>query len=128
VSYTKLITQDCPICFEIIEDERVTSCKHSFCAACITNLFDQPVSEIGTGPLTENDWSQGHRSCPLCRTTLSTSMVFRASAFLPPEIEDELEDESDNDGVYVKPLRKRSVSHVLMRFQADVIVVGRVRL
>jgi hypothetical protein len=47
--------ENCPICFEEINDLLITSCQHKFCKNCI------------------EEWLKIKCDCPLCRTKLISS-------------------------------------------------------
>jgi len=34
-------SEECPICFSILTDPRITSCAHSFCLACISEVISR---------------------------------------------------------------------------------------
>ncbi|WVQ78126.1 hypothetical protein IAT38_000207 [Cryptococcus sp. DSM 104549] len=85
---------ECSVCFDEYTDERVTPCCHSFCATCLEDIFNAPT---GNADLSDEDVTAGRRKCPLCRTVIDKSKIFRAEAFLPKEEEDD-EDEDDDWG------------------------------
>ena len=31
--------EECPVCFEVLREPRITVCAHSFCLACITEVI-----------------------------------------------------------------------------------------
>ncbi|OCF35283.1 hypothetical protein I316_02829 [Kwoniella heveanensis BCC8398] len=84
---------DCSVCFDAFTDERITACGHSFCAGCLEDLFNAPTANTD---LTDDDVQAGRRKCPMCRSIMARSKIFRAAAFLPEE-EDE-EDDIDELG------------------------------
>ncbi|KII92184.1 hypothetical protein PLICRDRAFT_133581 [Plicaturopsis crispa FD-325 SS-3] len=44
--------EECPICFNILEDPRITSCAHPFCLACITEVISRdPKCPMDRRPL-----------------------------------------------------------------------------
>lgn len=85
---------ECSICYEQYNDERITPCCHSFCAECLENIFN---SAQGNADLSDDDVQAGRRKCPLCRSVIDKAKIFRASAFMPVENDDQ-DDEDDNWG------------------------------
>lgn len=85
---------ECSICYEQYSDERITPCCHSFCAECLENIFN---SAQGNADLNDDDVQVGRRKCPLCRSVIDKAKIFRASAFMPFENDDE-DDEDDDWG------------------------------
>ncbi|KAJ7446182.1 SNF2 family N-terminal domain-containing protein [Mycena galericulata] len=48
--------EECPICFNILEDARITSCSHMFCLPCITEVISRdPKCPLDRGPLSMSD-------------------------------------------------------------------------
>lgn len=83
---------ECSICYEQYSDERITPCCHSFCAECLENIFN---SAQGNADLSDDDVQAGRRKCPLCRSVIDKAKIFRASAFMP--VENDNEDDEDDD-------------------------------
>lgn len=80
---------ECSICYEQYSDERITPCCHSFCEECLENIFN---SAQGNADLSDDDVQAGRRKCPLCRSVIDKAKIFRASAFMPVENDDEDDD------------------------------------
>ncbi|WVQ98513.1 hypothetical protein IAU59_005639 [Kwoniella sp. CBS 9459] len=87
---------DCSVCFDAFTEERITACGHSFCAGCLQDIFNTPA---GNTDLSDEDVQAGRRKCPMCRTVMDRAKLFRASAFLPEDEddEDELDDEAEEE-------------------------------
>jgi Skp family chaperone for outer membrane proteins len=81
----------CSICMDGMENEMVTSCCHSFCAGCITEIFNAASRD---NDLTDEQTQKGCRKCPLCRGIINRGEVFRASAF-QEKVENDEEDEEE---------------------------------
>lgn len=48
--------QECPICFGILDEPRITSCAHMFCLPCITEVISRdPKCPMDRRPLTMSD-------------------------------------------------------------------------
>ncbi|KAJ6594021.1 SNF2 family N-terminal domain-containing protein [Mycena capillaripes] len=48
--------EECPICFNILEEPRITSCAHIFCLPCITEVISRdPKCPLDRGALSMND-------------------------------------------------------------------------
>ena len=54
--HSKMNYSDCPICYEPMYNKEKLDCNHEICKLCHMKWFD------------------GHRTCPLCRETLPSSM------------------------------------------------------
>lgn len=71
---------ECGICYEAYgDDERVTSCCHSFCATCIEGIIKPGGGGEGS------DYRAMMAVCPMCREPLFPRNVFIAAAFKPAE-------------------------------------------
>ena len=57
-----LIGETCCVCLEGYDDPVVTPCNHTFCSECVSQIFS-----------TSTMWDR----CPLCRTNISPSTVYR---------------------------------------------------
>lgn len=94
---TKEFGLECAICLEPYEHEhaeRVTECCHSFCAACIEELWNDASRALD---LTEAQQNANMRQCPMCREPLSREKVFRASAFFNPEEQEDIKPVLDEE-------------------------------
>ncbi|WWD15746.1 hypothetical protein CI109_100168 [Kwoniella shandongensis] len=80
----------CSVCFDEFTDEIVTPCCHSFCATCLEDVFNSPT---GNADMRDEDVQAGRRNCPLCRSVIDKSRVFRAEAFMP-----QVDEADDDDG------------------------------
>ncbi|TFK54077.1 hypothetical protein OE88DRAFT_1695204 [Heliocybe sulcata] len=48
--------EECPICFGVLSDPRITSCGHSFCLACISEVINRdPKCPMDRRPITMGD-------------------------------------------------------------------------
>ncbi|KAF8638068.1 hypothetical protein AX16_010700 [Volvariella volvacea WC 439] len=75
--------EECPICFSVLENARITSCAHCFCLPCITeaisraskcpmdrrpltltDLYEPPPPELTQLPLTQEDPLDSHPLTP----------------------------------------------------------------
>ncbi|KIJ39030.1 hypothetical protein M422DRAFT_175767 [Sphaerobolus stellatus SS14] len=100
--------ENCPICFDAINNAVVTRCKHSFCSECLDNVFNQAEVEEG--------YASTERPCPSCRTPVSKEMLFKRSAFEPSDAElkpagaPAMDEDDDDDGMPIdaspRPARK----------------------
>ncbi|KAG8849716.1 hypothetical protein FRB96_000656 [Tulasnella sp. 330] len=72
------VSDECPICFELMTEPVVTRCKHVYCRTCIDNVFEAPLLE---------DVQHNHqdRTCPSCRGLMSREEVFAREAFMPTD-------------------------------------------
>ncbi|WWC61348.1 uncharacterized protein I303_103929 [Kwoniella dejecticola CBS 10117] len=86
--------EECPICSDVLTDERITPCCHSFCAPCLEDVFNNVANHIDM-----RDIDDGKRSCPLCRDPIERGKVFRADAFIEHDKEDEESDMAEEDGI-----------------------------
>ncbi|WVO21837.1 uncharacterized protein IAS62_003157 [Cryptococcus decagattii] len=59
---------------------------------CLENIFN---SAQGNADLNDDDVQAGRRKCPLCRSVIDKAKIFRASAFMP--VENDNEDDEDDD-------------------------------
>ncbi|WVR05014.1 hypothetical protein IAU60_002026 [Kwoniella sp. DSM 27419] len=85
---------DCAVCYDAFNDERITPCGHSFCAACLEDIFNAPAANVD---LSEEDIQAGRRKCPMCRSSIEKGRIFRAAAFLPQDDDGDVDAESDID-------------------------------
>ncbi|KAI0344734.1 hypothetical protein BDW22DRAFT_1354880 [Trametopsis cervina] len=48
--------EECPICFDVFTDPRITSCSHCYCLACITEVIQrEPKCPMDRRPITMGD-------------------------------------------------------------------------
>ena len=100
---------ECPLCFDLdLTDERVCApCGHSYCGTCLENLFTSAVG--GVSELSDEQTQRGVRTCPLCRSHIEQTKIFRASAFEEhPDVKDEIQELSNP--LEVKTGKRRVVS------------------
>ncbi|KZO98477.1 hypothetical protein CALVIDRAFT_24180 [Calocera viscosa TUFC12733] len=83
------LDDDCPICFENIDDGVVTPCQHAYCRACALKLFDKPNDE-------HLRMSHDQRPCPSCRAPFLRELLFWRRAFEPTDADLEIHDTDDN--------------------------------
>jgi hypothetical protein len=83
---------ECPICLDVLTDETIASCKHSFCRTCISEVFTNAPRDID---LTDEETSAGSRKCPLCRQIMVKNQLFSVLAFYDPERVAEKEEKPD---------------------------------
>lgn len=76
---------ECSICMEPFTEEVVTECKHSYCKACIHEIFENAPRDAAD--LNEMQAEQGARKCPLCRGVIARDKTFAALAFFDAEKE-----------------------------------------
>ncbi|KAJ9123749.1 hypothetical protein QFC24_003523 [Naganishia onofrii] len=70
----------CAICFEpFLDSERITSCLHSCCLTCITDIMKKHQDEVDSGMVAPG--SKAH--CPMCRESINGDNIFVAAAFEP---------------------------------------------
>ncbi|KAG8885314.1 hypothetical protein FRB98_001853 [Tulasnella sp. 332] len=68
---------DCPICFDIMTNARLTMCGHQFCRDCIEGLFNQQIEYAN------DDGGAAARPCPSCRQNVRLNQLFKSSLFEP---------------------------------------------
>ncbi|KAG8970320.1 hypothetical protein FRC03_009593 [Tulasnella sp. 419] len=71
---------ECPICFEVFSDRRITVCGHQFCKDCIEAIFQTQVEY-------QNDEEVAVRPCPSCRANVRENQLFKAAIFEPSQEE-----------------------------------------
>ncbi|KAJ9123338.1 hypothetical protein QFC22_001537 [Naganishia vaughanmartiniae] len=68
----------CVICFEpFLDNERITSCLHSCCLTCITDITKKHQDEVDSGMVAPG--TKAH--CPMCRESIDGDNIFVAAAF-----------------------------------------------
>ncbi|KAJ9107372.1 hypothetical protein QFC21_000822 [Naganishia friedmannii] len=68
----------CVICFEpFLDNERITSCLHSCCLTCITDITKKHQDEVDSGMA--GPGAKAH--CPMCRESIDGDNIFVAAAF-----------------------------------------------
>lgn len=88
------LTQECPICYDLYADERITACKHSFCATCVEDIFQAAPRDAHL--YTPQQLQRDVRTCPMCRKEMARNTIYRAEAFLAePEEKEDSEDEDE---------------------------------
>ncbi|CAG8470192.1 11603_t:CDS:10 [Dentiscutata heterogama] len=78
---------DCPICYDIIDNGIVTTCGHVFCLDCIKNAIDSENKE--------NVIDVEDRKCPFCRSPIKERDFINLEVFIPP-VKNELHDDDDD--------------------------------
>ncbi|KAF9071904.1 SNF2 family N-terminal domain-containing protein [Rhodocollybia butyracea] len=88
----------CPICFDNLEPHStlITTCAHSFCKECITNVFNTPFVEPANEPAR---YAADERPCPACRSNVKQTLLFEQYAFLPTDedLKEALGEGADSD-------------------------------
>ncbi|KAI0070755.1 hypothetical protein K474DRAFT_702536 [Panus rudis PR-1116 ss-1] len=74
--------EECPICYDNLDDAVVTCCTHVFCRECITNVLNVPAREDANEP---NRYKPNERPCPTCRGPISKEKIFARLAFEPTD-------------------------------------------
>jgi hypothetical protein len=73
---------ECSICLDVMTDETISSCKHSFCRTCINEIFANAPRDVD---LTDEETAAGARKCPMCRQVILRDRLFSALAIFDPE-------------------------------------------
>ncbi|KAI5455500.1 hypothetical protein NCC49_000308 [Naganishia albida] len=70
----------CAICFEpFLDNERITSCLHSYCLGCITDITKKHQQDVDAGMVDP----ASKTNCPMCRESINGDNIFVASVFAP---------------------------------------------
>ncbi|KAF0503276.1 P-loop containing nucleoside triphosphate hydrolase protein [Gigaspora margarita] len=80
---------DCPICYDLIDNGIVTSCGHVFCLDCIKNAIDSENKE--------NVIDVEDRKCPICRSLIKERDFISLEVFIPPVKKETQDDDDDNE-------------------------------
>ncbi|RSH83079.1 uncharacterized protein EHS24_006736 [Apiotrichum porosum] len=87
--------EECSVCYDILDDPRITDCGHPFCFACITEVIRRQAQ------------------CPMDRHPISPGSLLE----LPPDVA-----EDDADKYLAPPVRSAKISelvHYLQAFDKD---------
>jgi SWI/SNF-related matrix-associated actin-dependent regulator of chromatin subfamily A3 len=95
--------EDCPVCFDVLDDPLITHCKHSFCRKCITK-----VVEIQ------------HR-CPMCRSELSEDKLLDPAQ--ESSGEEGVDDAAGNDHQSSKTEALLKILQATMRKEGSKVVI-----
>ncbi len=70
-----MVTIECPICYDIVEDPVITHCAHFFCNECINSH------------LTRNN------NCPVCREPIKKSELVATTVKKPTQVLEEKQED-----------------------------------
>ncbi|CAG8470526.1 17808_t:CDS:10, partial [Cetraspora pellucida] len=82
-------SDDCPICYDVIDNGIVTACGHVFCLECIKSAIDSENKE--------NVIDIEDKTCPICRSTIKERDFISLDVFLPPKKNEPQDNDDDHD-------------------------------